>query len=297
MSTSTTATWEPNGYVESVPSKSSSWRSGPGSMPVGQLRRVVRRRRRARPTLTPRDGTPDTSSWPSPTTMSSASASSRLAAICLAFASTSVDATCTALPAVCSDREPIVPEPRGHAGGVGVDQPDAVHRDAEDVAGEHRERRVMALAVDARADDDARRAVVVHLDGAVLDVQPDRRRDLDVRRHADAELHGVAALAAGRLLGAQLVVAGGGEGGVERLGVLAGVVVGAGRAWSAGRRPAGGSCGGGSRPGRCRVRRRRRPSPARSAAWPRGARRPGRRRSSSCWSTAVTASKWTFGTS
>ena len=35
-------------------------------------------------------------------------------------------------------------------------------------------------------------AVVVDLDRAELDVQPDRRGDLDVGRHTDAELLGVA---------------------------------------------------------------------------------------------------------
>ena len=130
-----------------------------------------------------------------------------------------------------------MPEPRGTAAVSELTSVMLVHRDAEDVAGQHGERGVVALAVDARADEQARRAVVVDLDRAVLDVQPDRRGDLDVGRQADAELHGVAALAARRLLGAQLVVAGGGQDGVERLGVLAGVVVGAGRSWSAGRRP------------------------------------------------------------
>ena len=43
---------------------------------------------------------------------------------CLAWSSTSLDATNTALPAVCSEREPIVPAPRGHRGGVGVDELD-----------------------------------------------------------------------------------------------------------------------------------------------------------------------------
>ena len=63
--------------------------------------------------VTPFDGTPVTSSCPSPTTTSPASASRRWAAISFALASTSLDATCTALPAVCRDREPIVPDPRG----------------------------------------------------------------------------------------------------------------------------------------------------------------------------------------
>ena len=191
-----------------MPSKSSSWRSGPAparraawtgratatassahDTPVdghaGHLRGRRRRRRcrRRRPRAGGRR-----SAWPR--------------------SSTSFDATWMALPAVCSEREPIVPAPRGHAVGVGVDERDLVHRDAEHLAGEHGERGVVTLAVHAGAGEHAGRAVVVDLDGAELDVQPDRRGDLDVGRHADAELLGVAAARGARLLGAQLVVAG-----------------------------------------------------------------------------------------
>ena len=122
---------------------------------VGQLRRVLRRRRRAPPTTTALDGTPATCRPPSPTTMSSGEASSRCAAICLARSSTPSDATWMALPAVCSEREPSVPEPRGTRDGVGVDERDLVHRDAEHVAGQHRERGVVALAVHAGAGEHA----------------------------------------------------------------------------------------------------------------------------------------------
>ncbi len=45
--------------------------------------------------------------------MASALASRRWAASSLALPSTVSDATWTAEPAVCSEREPIVPEPRG----------------------------------------------------------------------------------------------------------------------------------------------------------------------------------------
>ena len=48
-----------------------------------------------------------------PTTTSSAFASSRCPASCLALSSTVSLAMCTADPAVCNDREPIVPAPRG----------------------------------------------------------------------------------------------------------------------------------------------------------------------------------------
>ena len=83
----------------------------------------------------------------------------------------------------------------------------------------------MALAVHAGAGEHAGGAVVVDLDGAELDVQPDRRGDLDVGRHADAELLDVAVGAAPRLLGAQLGVARRLQHGVECLLVLARVVV------------------------------------------------------------------------
>ena len=45
--------------------------------------------------------------------MSSALASSRWAASCLALPSTVSEATWTAEPAVCNEREPMVPAPRG----------------------------------------------------------------------------------------------------------------------------------------------------------------------------------------
>ena len=73
------------------------------------------------------------------------------------------------------------------------------------------------------------RAVVVDLDRAELDVQTDRRGDLDVGRHADAELLDVAGGTTLGLFGPQLGVAGRREHRVERLLVLARVVVGAGR--------------------------------------------------------------------
>ena len=77
------------------------------------------------------------------------------------------------------------------------------------------------------------RAVVVDLDRAEL-LEQAAGGDLDVGRHADAELHRVAALATCRLLGAQLVVAGDAARLVERLRVLADVVVRAGDASSSG---------------------------------------------------------------
>ena len=86
----------------------------------------------------------------------------------------------------------------------------------------------MPLTVHAGAGEHGGGAVGVHLARAPLDVQADRRGDLDVRRQADAELLGVAGRPARRLLGAQLGVARRFERGVEGLLVLARVVVGAG---------------------------------------------------------------------
>ena len=82
----------------------------------------------------------------------------------------------------------------------------------------------MALAVRARAHPRGDRAVVLDLHRAVLAVERERRADLEVRRDTDAEQLGVAALAAGGLLGAQLGVAGLLDRDVERLRVLAAVV-------------------------------------------------------------------------
>ena len=128
------------------------------------------------------------------------------------------------MPAVCSDREPSVPAPRGTAAVseltsriLSIGMPST------------------SLATMANAvwwpwpwtlvpDRHRRGAVVVDLDRAVLGVQAERGGDLDVGGHADAELHRVAGRPAARLLGPQLVVAGGGQRGVERLGVLARVV-------------------------------------------------------------------------
>ena len=64
---------------------------------------------------TVRPGTPATWAPSSPVTMSSGLASIRWPAICCTRTSTSLEAASTALPAVCSDREPRVPAPRGTA--------------------------------------------------------------------------------------------------------------------------------------------------------------------------------------
>ena len=68
------------------------------------------------------------------------------------------------------------------------------------------------------------RAVLVHLAGAELGAEAG---PLDVAAEPEPELHDVAAVAARRLVGAQLVVAGVGQALLQRREVLAGVVVGA----------------------------------------------------------------------
>ena len=82
----------------------------------------------------------------------------------------------------------------------------------------------MPLAVGARADGHRDRAVLVDLDRAVLGMEPERGGDLDVGGDTDAELHGIADSPTVGLLSQQLLVAGGSESGVERLGVLARIV-------------------------------------------------------------------------
>src|SRR6185312_12741056 len=79
-----------------------------------------------------------------------------------------------------------------------------------------------------RACGDRRRAVGVHGDRAVL-AAPATRRDLDVDADPDAELDGVARLAAGTLLLAELVVVGDAQGLAQRQVVVADVVARAGQ--------------------------------------------------------------------
>ncbi len=132
---------------------------------------------------TVRAGTPATPSPPCATTTSSTLASSMCAAICLARASTSVDATCTALPAVCSERDPSVPAP------LGTFAVSELISEILSIGMPSMSLTIMAkavwvtLAVHARADRHRRRAVVVHLDRARTPRADRAARDLDVRRH------------------------------------------------------------------------------------------------------------------
>ncbi len=91
-------------------------------------------RSRGPPTYSVRAGTPATWRPPSPITMSSGLASSRCAASCLAWASTSSLATLTALPAIWSDREPPVPPPCGMIAVSDCRTVTCLHRYAEHVA-------------------------------------------------------------------------------------------------------------------------------------------------------------------
>jgi hypothetical protein len=112
--------------------------------------------------------------------------------------------------------------------GVAVLDGDLLDPDAEVLAGEHRPRRRVALAVRGGAGEHGDGAVGVHLHGRVL-AERAAAGDLDEHRDADAELHGVAPLAARGLLGAQGRVVGGVEDLVQRRRVVAGVVGGPAR--------------------------------------------------------------------
>ena len=123
----------------------------------------------------------------------------------------------SALPPICSEREPPVPPPRGTSSvsecstrTSSIGTPSASAMICANVG-------LVALAVRARADARGDRAVVFDLDRAELLVEHQRRADLEVRRDADAEQLRVAALAPRGLLGAQRVVAGVLERDVERL--------------------------------------------------------------------------------
>ena len=81
--------------------------------------------------------------------------------------------------------------------GVAVHEADALHRDAELVAGEGGERGGVALPVRRAAGVDGGRAVGLHLDLGELLAGLRTGGDLHVERHADAELHGLAGVAGG----------------------------------------------------------------------------------------------------
>ena len=74
-----------------------------------------------------------------------------------------------------------------HEVGVAVDHRDALHRDAEGVAGDHGEAGVVALAVRRRSGEHGGRAVGAHRDLGVLVARARSGGDLDVAGHADAE--------------------------------------------------------------------------------------------------------------
>lgn len=116
----------------------------------------------------------------------------------------------------------------GNLRGVRLDEPDVLHGHAQEIADDHRERRLVALAVGTGAHPDLGGAVAQHVHPAVLGVQAQRSGDLHVGRHADAQQLGVAGAPPGGLLGPQIAIAGSFQRGVQRLLVLAGVVVGTG---------------------------------------------------------------------
>ena len=64
---------------------------------------------------------------------------------------------------------------RGYLGGVGLDEPDLLDRNAEAVRDDHRERGGMTLATRRGADPHRRRAVGMHLDRAELAARARRR--------------------------------------------------------------------------------------------------------------------------
>ena len=199
------------GWYHLRPSVGAALRIGGGLGELGPAERRgrARRRRRGRP--------------PSSSTMSSGAASSRWAASLLALARTASAALSTAVPPICSERDPPVPLPWGtRAVSDCTKWMRSIGMPSRSVTSIEK-RRVVALPVGGRPDPDGRAAVVVDLDRAPLGPEA-AGGDLHVGADPDAELHGVVAIPAGLLLPAQVVVAGHPKGFVEGLGVLAAVV-------------------------------------------------------------------------
>ena len=92
-----------------------------------------------------------------------------------------------------------------HQVGVALHQADALHRDARLCADDHRERRLVALAMRRGAGHHRGTAIGVHRHRAVL-AGATTGGDLHVHRHPDAEQHSITTGAARRLLPTKLVV-------------------------------------------------------------------------------------------
>src|SRR5207302_1294468 len=108
--------------------------------------------------------------------------------------------------------------------GVSLQHRDLLDRDPETLRGDHRERRLVALALRQRAGLDDRLAACRDLDGPELGLA-DAVGDLYIRADPDAELARGPAFAAAGLLPAQFLVPGLLERQVERPLVVADVVV------------------------------------------------------------------------
>ena len=172
----------------------------------------------------------------------------------------------------------------GHEVGVAPDQGDLVHRDAGLVAGDHRPRRVVALTVRRGAGVHERGPVVLHLDLRRFAHRVDAAGDLDVDADADAELLVVAGLAAAGLLGAQRRCSRRPRAPCRALPRSRRRRRPGRSRWCAARGTSGSGSSAGPRRDPCRSRRRTGPSPARRQRSPRAVRRRDRGPSASCWS-------------
>ena len=169
-------------------------------------------------------GVPATPSRPSSnTTMSASAASSRFATSRRAVSSTAADASCTALPASCSEREPNVPTPCGTRSVSECTTRTSSNGMPSTDGRDLRPGRLVALTVRNAPRHDGRGPVGLDAHRSVLAPAP---AHLDVAAESDPELHAITTRRAALLARArQLVVVAARERLVERALVFAGVVV------------------------------------------------------------------------